>query len=59
MPRISAQALSELEKAMEEYRRYVAETRLSQRSKLNYLRYVDQFVRWLDYDFEPGGRLSN
>ena len=57
MPRISKSALKEVQGALEEYRQEVEDTNLAQRTKDTYLRHADTFVRWLDYDFEPGGNV--
>jgi hypothetical protein len=58
-PRISPAALSELETAFREYTKLVLAADLSWFSKTEYVDRVDQFVRWLKHDFDPGSRTAS
>jgi len=54
--RISSQALKEVEAALEQYHRDVAQAGLAQTTAKTYLTHADDFVRWLKDDFVPGIR---
>ena len=56
--RISKTAMSEVEEAMKEYYAVVDGTDLSDWAKAQYCDMVNQFVRWLKFDFEPGSRVA-
>lgn len=55
--KVSSSTLEEVKAALEEYKKAINDSCLSDVSKKNYVRYPEQFVRWLDDDFEPGLRL--
>lgn len=55
--KVSSSALEEVKAALEEYKKAIDDSSLSDVSKKNYVRYPEQFVRWLYDDFEPGLRL--
>ncbi len=56
-PRVEAQVLPRVEKALAEYEAEVTASRLKPSSKRTYLLHARHFVRWLGGDFEPGGSL--
>lgn len=53
--KISPAALSEITEASEPYREEVEGARLTRFTKDAYLRHAENFVRWLQDDFESGG----
>ena len=57
MPKVSRDVLAEVQKAYDCYVLEVESSDLSSNSQDTYLRHAEQFVRWLDDDFEPGGNL--
>ena len=54
MPEINAEALRLVNEALERYEHEVDATNLTPESKRTYIGHAQQFVRWLDDDFEPG-----
>lgn len=50
----SQKATDEVEAAFKRYTKEVNDTAMTHTSKWTYLRYVEQFIRWLNDDFEPG-----
>ena len=58
-PRISAQALAEIEAALRDYTREVIEAGLSDMATNLYIDKADYFVRWLMGDFTPGMRKKS
>ena len=57
MPKISQVALSEVQKALEDYQREVERSKLQPNTKRTYLTRATNFVRWLEDDFRPGVTL--
>ncbi len=55
-PRISPEALREVENALRQYVDLVVSADLSNWAKTEYVDRADQFVRWLKWEFEPGSR---
>ena len=55
--KISPVALSEVQKALEDYQREVERSKLQPSTKRTYLTHATNFVRWLEDDFRPGGTL--
>jgi hypothetical protein len=53
-PRISLQALTEVQKELQAYCAVVLASGLSEVSKGIYIDFADKFVRWLQRDFTPG-----
>lgn len=58
MPKISPQALREVEQALREYEAEVSATKLTQPTKKTYLGHSRHFVRWLNDDFTPGEKTG-
>ena len=54
MPKVSGAVLSEVQEALRQYREEVERSLLTPTSQMTYLLHADQFVRWLNDDFEPG-----
>ena len=54
---ISQKALDEVKVAFQRYTTEVNDTGMTDNSKETYLLYVDQFIRWINDDFEPGAKL--
>ena len=54
MPKVSPEILATIQEAYERYVSEVESSDLTPESKLTYLGHAQQFVRWLDDDFEPG-----
>ena len=54
--RISFEALGEVKEALDRYKELVDAADLTESTKNTYTLHADHFVRWLDDDFEPGGR---
>ncbi len=54
--KISIEALREVKDALERYKTLIEGTTLAEKSKHTYVLHAEHFVRWLDDDFEPGGR---
>lgn len=61
--RISPQAMKEIDSAVDAYREEIENAVKTKNLKRNtadtYFPHVEQFVRWLKGDFEPGGRTKN
>ena len=58
MPKVSNKsALQQVKEALEKYRRVVESTGLQPSTKQTYLLHAENFVRWLDDEFEPGVNL--
>lgn len=55
----SVRAINKLWQLFDEYKIEVEESLLSQSSKTDYIMFAEQFVRWIDGDFIPGGHLEN
>lgn len=55
--RVSADALREVEMALERYAAEVRGAGLAYNTESTYIGYADKFVRWLRYDFEPSSRV--
>ena len=58
MPKITSQALRQVQDALGQYEIRVEASSLARNSKVTYLLHARNFVRWLDDDFEPGDRLT-
>jgi hypothetical protein len=56
--RISAPAMSEVQAALKAYCEAVKNSDLSFSSQATYVDMVNNFVRWLKFDFEPGSRIA-
>ena len=56
MPKVGPETLATIQLAFQRYTHEVNETELTEGSKYDYLRFVCQFVRWLNDDFTPGSR---
>ncbi len=56
MPKISQDCLAQVLSALERYKREVSTANLAGTTKSTYTLHADNFVRWLNDDFEPGGR---
>ncbi len=55
---MSLGAIAELRSALDEYQRTVADAPLAPTTKQTYVLHSENFVRWIEGDFEPGGRVS-
>ena len=58
MPKINAEALKAVKGAFSKYEDEINGTNLSSNSKRTYIDRANNFVRWLEDDFEPGGTLK-
>ena len=58
MPKINAEALKAVKGALSKYADEINGTNLRPNSKETYILHADNFVRWLEDDFEPGGTLK-
>ena len=56
--RISEAAMTEVKRAMRDYGTEVLDSYLSPRSQAMYLGQAENFVRWLEYEFDPGRRVN-
>ena len=54
MPKLDRSCLQRVQEALERYRQEVESTELQPTTKKTYLTHAENFVRWLDDDFEPG-----
>lgn len=54
MPKISRDALRQVQDALEQYEDEVDDSLLKRSTKHTYILHAQNFVRWLDDDFEPG-----
>ena len=58
MQRLSDQALSEVQEALRLYIAEVEKAKLQPSTIQSYLLNAKNFVRWLEGDFEPGGKTK-
>ena len=58
MPKVTDRTLEEVKAALELYEEVVRESNLTPASQATYLLHADQFLRWLNDGFEPGGTLQ-
>jgi hypothetical protein len=58
MPKVSLEALREVQQALERYEAEVEATNLTEDSKQTYLGHTRHFVRWLNDDFIPGEKTG-
>lgn len=58
MPKINAEALRVVKGALSKYEDEVNGTALRPNTKETYILHADNFVRWLEDDFEPGVTLK-
>jgi|HubBroStandDraft_4_1064222.scaffolds.fasta_scaffold139599_3 hypothetical protein len=56
--RISAPAVAEIKTVLGAHCEAVRNSELSLSSQATYVDMVNSFVRWLNYDFEPGSRVA-
>ena len=56
--RISVRSLSKLWNLFDEYVEEVNSSALATSSKTDYIMFAEQFVRWIDGDFKPGGNVK-
>ena len=56
--KISIEAIGEIRRALEQYNVVVDHAELSESTKNTYLLHAENFVRWLQDDFEPGSRAT-
>ena len=54
MPRITDDALRQVQDALRQYEAEIQATNLTFTTKHHYTLHAINFVRWLDHDFEPG-----
>ena len=54
MSKINREALNLVKDALDRYEHEVDATDMTPESKRTYIGHAQQFVRWLDDDFEPG-----
>lgn len=59
MPKISREALREVEEALRRWELEVKASGVRAKTAKTYILHPTNFVRWLKDDFEPGGTLSN
>ena len=57
MPKVTMQALEQVQSALDRYVAEVENSELSPSSKVTYIDHAWQFVRWLDDDFQPGSNI--
>lgn len=57
MPKVSIEAIRQVEAALDQYEEQVETTNLKPSSKWTYILHARQCVRWLNADFEPGINL--
>lgn len=57
--RASARSISKIWILFTEYERVVNDSKLSPSSKVDYIMFAAQFIRWIDGDFIPGGTLRD
>jgi hypothetical protein len=55
---ISSRLIDKIYELLTEYATEVNASNLSPSSKTDYVLFADQFVRWIDNDFTPGGTLN-
>lgn len=56
--RISVRSLSKVWELFDEYVEVVNSSALAPSSKTDYIMFAEQFVRWIDGNFEPGGMVK-
>ncbi len=56
--RISAAAMAEIRIAFSDYGTEILDTNLSPRSQAIYIDVANNFIRWLEYEYDPGRRLE-
>jgi hypothetical protein len=56
--RISASAMSEIKAAFKTYCDAVVKSELTLSSQGDYVDKAGGFIRWLEYEFEPGSRIA-
>ena len=56
MPKVSHDVLQQVRAAFDRYRAEVLAASLERYTERTYIQRVDQFVRWLNDEFEPGIR---
>lgn len=54
---ISPQELTAIKAALKRYEIEVKASKLQPKSKQTYLLHAEHFVRWLEGDFTPGGKI--
>ena len=54
MPKVGPETLATIQLAFQRYTQEVNEAELAEATKYDYLRFVCQFVRWLNDEFTPG-----
>ena len=54
MPKVSQNSIAEVLRALEKYEAEVNTAPLTRKTKNTYISHADNFVRWLQDDFEPG-----
>ena len=59
MPKVNHEILKAVQDAFEIYKTEVRATSLKVNTKNTYINRAQNFVRWLDDDFEPGSGLKN
>ncbi len=63
MAKVGKEVLVAVQDALEQYEQEVQDAEesgfLTEQTKKTYLLHAKHFVRWLDDDFEPGGRGKN
>jgi hypothetical protein len=58
MPKVSREALREVEQALKQWEAEVKATKLTAPTKKTYLGHPRHFVRWLNDDFTPGEKTG-
>ena len=56
--KVSSQALAEIRLALREYEKEVSASGVKPNTEKTYLLHANHFVRWLEGDFESGGRVK-
>jgi len=59
MPKISAQALKEVQQALEQYKKEILAVGYAQNTEKTRISQSDAFVRWLNDEFTPGSGLRD
>lgn len=57
--RVSTETLQEIEKAYQQYKQEIKQSKLEQSTKETYITHSRNFVRWLKKDFEPGNKRED
>ena len=57
MAKVSPEVLAIIREALERYAHEVQESQLADNTQTTYLLHSNNFVRWLNDDFEPGARV--